>query len=327
MPAIALMPLVYIFGVAWSDAWLTLALATVSATLAFVLLERTRAIHGLSKLSVTLLALTYGVGSPQYPLAVDGTVWFVSQLFTSVFLTSALICVFRQDVTARHCGLAGLFIGMACMTRASVVGAVLWLLVYLLFIFWRQRLSVAHASYRILCAIAPLVILACGLAWYNYARFGSMFETGVSYHQADPFFAENIKRYGIFSLRYLERNFYYHYVAYPYPVSSDTLVGGSLFLMTPVYFAAFVSLGATRNRFLVWLTWGTCLLLAIPSLLVCGTGETQLGPRYTLDYAPFFLLLVAIGLRSIPPQVIALLTLVSFLQYFYGLFALSPYFT
>jgi hypothetical protein len=172
-------------------------------------------------------------------------------------------------------------------------------------------------------ATVPLISLLAAVSWYNYARFGSPFETGVSYHLADPFFAENIRRYGIFSLHYLERNFFYHYVAYPYPVSPETVVGGSLFLLTPLYVAAFLSLFGSRERFLVWLTWGTCVLLAIPSLLVCGTGEVQLGPRYTLDYAPFFLLLVAIGLRSVPVQIAALLAGISFVQYLYGLFALS----
>jgi hypothetical protein len=165
--------------------------------------------------------------------------------------------------------------------------------------------------------------LLAAVSWYNYARFGSALETGVSYHLADPSFAENIRRYGIFSFHYLEKNFFYHYVAYPYPISPQTVVGGSLFLLTPVYLAAFLSFSGSLNRFLFWLTWGTCFLLALPSLLVCGTGEVQLGPRYTLDYAPFFLLLVASGLRSVPVQVAALLAGVSFLQYFYGLFALS----
>ncbi len=323
MPAIVLMPLVMIFGVNWSDAWLTLVLATISTTLMFVLLQRTRSLHGLSQGAIVLLTFTYGFGSPQYPLAVDGTVWFVSQLFTSVFLTSALICVLREDVSPKHIALGGLFMGMACLTRASVLGAVVWLFLYILLLSWRLTWSISTTISRVCCALAPLTLLAGGIGWYNYARFGSFLETGVSYHQADPIFAENIKRFGVFSLHYLERNFYYHYVAYPYPISQETLVGGSLFLLTPLYFAAFNSIWSPRNRLLVMLTWATCALLAIPSLLVCGTGEVQLGPRYTLDYAPFFLLLVAMGLRSIPVQVMALLAGVSFLQYFYGLFAIS----
>ncbi len=323
VPALMLMPIVWIFGIHWSDVWLTIALATLSTTLAFVLLRQTRRLHGLSDAGIVILTFTYGFGSPQYPLAVDGTVWFVSQLFTSVFLTSALICVFRERQNPSFLALAGLFVGMACLTRASVIASVLWLFTYAGYVAWRSNVKASGIQARLLSAFVPLAVLLAAVSWYNYARFGSALETGVSYHLADPSFAENIRRYGIFSFHYLEKNFFYHYVAYPYPISPQTVVGGSLFLLTPVYLAAFLSFSGSLNRFLLWLTWGTCFLLALPSLLVCGTGEVQLGPRYTLDYAPFFLLLVASGLRSVPVQVAALLAGVSFLQYFYGLFALS----
>lgn len=323
VPAIMLMPIVWLLGVHWPDVWLTIALATLSTTLAFVLLRQTKRLHGLSHASIAILTFTYGFGSPQYPLAVDGTVWFVSQLFTSVFLTSALICLFRERQTPWLLALAGLFVGMACLTRASVVASGVWLFGYIGYVVWRSKLKVPSILTHFLSALVPLALLLAAVSWYNYARFGSPLETGVSYHLADPAFAENIRRYGIFSFHYLEKNFFYHYVAYPYPVSPETVIGGSLFLLTPVYLAAFLSLSGSHNRFFLWLTWGTCFLLALPSLLVCGTGEVQLGPRYTLDYAPFFLLLVASGLRTVPVPIVALLAGVSFLQYFYGLFALS----
>lgn len=323
IPAVMIMPLVWFLGINWSDVWLTIALATISTTLAYVLLRRFGTIHGLSHSKIMLLTFTYGFGSPQYPLAVDGTVWFVSQLFTSVFLTSGLICLFREKQSPLSTSCAGLFIGMACLTRASVVASVVWLFGYVAYRAFKDGRGLASISKLFLSAQVPLLSLLGLMSWYNYARFGSPFETGVSHHFAGPAFAENIRLYGIFSLHYVERNFFYHYLAYPYPVSPETVVGGSLFLLTPLYFAAFLSFIRGSERFMVWLTWVSCVLLAIPSLLVCGTGEAQLGPRYTLDYGPFFLLLVAFGLRSVPVQVVALLSGVSFLHYVYGLFALS----
>lgn len=202
VPALMLMPIVWIFGIHWSDVWLTIALATLSTTLAFVLLRQTRRLHGLSDTGIVILTFTYGFGSPQYPLAVDGTVWFVSQLFTSVFLTSALLCVFRERQTPWIIALAGLFVGMACLTRASVVASALWLFGYIGYVAWRSNVKVSRIPVRLLSAFVPLALSLAAVSWYNYARFGSALETGVSYHLADPSFAENIRRYGIFSFHY-----------------------------------------------------------------------------------------------------------------------------
>src|SRR5262249_29611532 len=75
-----------------------------------------------------------------------------------------------EDKSTISCVTAGLAIGLATLFRNSVLVAVPGLLVFGR--SWRQRAE-------FLLGVAPGVLL---IAFYNYARFHSPFETG--YHQA-----------------------------------------------------------------------------------------------------------------------------------------------
>ncbi len=319
MPAVVLMPVVYLFGANWPDIWISLTLAALNIGAVFLLLETTRDLHGLSRMRSILLAVTFGFGSPCLPLAIDGTVWYVGQLFATLFLTSGVTLSFRARRTSSSYVVPALLIGMACLTRASVVGAAGWLLG---FIFiqarksgrsWLKSLSALIPASTVLGSLASLILL------YNYARFGSAWDNGVNYHQPSPQILADIRAHGLFSFYYLARNFFYHYIAYPFPASEDSLMGGSLFLMTPLFLGAFFANELKEHSKLIGSLWGTIFILAIPSLLICGTGWTQIGPRYTLDYAPFLLLLVALGIGRWSSNAVALLAGASIAQYFYGL--------
>jgi hypothetical protein len=319
IPAVVLMPLVLLFGADWSDEWLTMGLGTLATTAIFSMLEATKRLHGLSTSKSLLLTLAFGFGSPCLPLVLGGTVWHVSQLFTTLFLALAVTATFRDDSAGRSYVVPGVLVGMACLTRASAVGAVAWLLAHVYAQARSKSASRLSAACATLPAISVLGALASLLLIYNFARFGSPLDNGVGYHQPDPMILEDIRAHGLFSFYYLPRNFFYHYIAYPFPASEDLLMGGSLFLMTPLYLGAFLASESKDLSRTVWGLWATVVLLAIPSLLLCGTGWTQLGPRYTLDYAPFLILLVAIGISRWSTQAVALFTAASVAQYLYGL--------
>jgi hypothetical protein len=162
------------------------------------------------------------------------------------------------------------------------------------------------------------------LSMYNYARFGSPFENGLKYHRADLSLFADINTYGLFSVHYFGKNFFYHYLAYPYPPSANTFMGASLFLMTPVYLGAFFALKAKDEYWqMIWGLWFAITLIALPSLLLCGTGWSQIGPRYTLDYAPFLMILVAMGISRWSSQLLLVLAGISVLHYLYGLLVIA----
>jgi len=318
MPAICLMPLVSLFGTDWSDAWLTIVLAALNNAACFFLLRTTTSFHGLATSRILLLTLAYGFGSPLTPLAFDGTVWFVGQLFANFFLLMAVAMTFHPTADRTGYVMPAALFAMACLTRSSLAGAVLW---FLWFVYSKKRTAQNTLLVSLKALTPPLIVLGfclLGLLWYNLARFGDPFEVGVRYHKAGPSIQRDIDIYGLFSPHYLLRNFYYHYLAYPYPANVDSLMGGSLFLMTPIYFGAFFATKIKSWPSLLPSFWIAIALLALPSLLVCGTGWSQIGPRYTLDYAPFLLLLVAMGIQGWRGPVIGFLVLISIIEYLYG---------
>jgi hypothetical protein len=73
--------------------------------------------------------------------------------------------------------------------------------------------SISKAIYSIASLGLPLAIGAGVLAWYNWARFGSVFETGYSYQLSTP----DLQRYGpkLFLPVYILPNLYDYFAAPP----------------------------------------------------------------------------------------------------------------
>jgi len=322
IPAVVLCPIVALFGISWPDTWITLVLGASLSTLVLVLVRKTTSIHGLTGLSPYLLVVVLTFGSPVLPLALSGGVWATSQLFAATFLAAGLCAGFGY-LTTRATLAASTLIGLACLCRPSMAGAVPWLLYRIL---QDGRTVNRKETLRQLAFVSAVFCVCIGLQLgYNYLRFGNILETGFSTQNIDRKFRLGAALHGQLSIAHLPRNLFFHYLAYPYPYSKETWWGGSLFLMTPLYFGAFFTLiRKAASRDWVWPLWIACVLIALPSLMVNGTGWIQLGPRYTVDYAPFLVVLVATGIASWPTWLIILSSLLSFAHYAYGVILFIP---
>ena len=248
-------------------------------------------------------------------LAPYGRVWFTAQLvgFTCVALAylATLNSVGRPAFV-----MTGLAIAAALLTRNHLVFTGLWPAYYLINRHrregWRRVLGYA------LLGLLPVVIAVGLLGTYNRLRFGSMFDNGLAYHHMHPIFADADRRYGAFKLYYVPANLFYQYLAYPLPIRPTSYQGGSLFLLSPVFFGAFWGIVKGRPRWSVWALLGTILLVATPIVLLMGTGWVQFGPRYTLDFTVPLLLLMAMGVRRWSDRALCWATAVSLIQYFGG---------
>jgi hypothetical protein len=160
------------------------------------------------------------------------------------------------------------------------------------------------------------------LALYNFARFGSPTELGLDLHQMAGAFSSDYELYGAFHPHYVPVNAFYQYLHYPFPLSDESVMGGSLFLLTPVFFGAAF---AFRNRIdcSKLLLLASIVLTAIPILLLMGTGWVQFGPRYTLDFTVPLLMLTAFGINRWPRWVVTVLVIVSVIHYSLGTLYLS----
>jgi hypothetical protein len=321
-PALLLVPFVALFGVGFSDIIFTLLIAGFNVALVALLLRRAceRGVVDLSQLQRGLLVLFFALGTVHLTLAPLGRVWFTGQLIGFACVGLAYLAALSLH-GAKAFALAGLAIACAFLTRNHLVLAGLWPAIYLLYRHWEANWK-RLVSYT-LTGLIPVIGAVGLLAMYNWLRFGHPLDNGLDYHQMASRFVEDYQRYGAFSTHYLPTNLFYQYIAYPFPIDENSVMGGSLFLLSPVFFAAFWGLFFGRPRWSMWTLAATILLIATPILLLMGTGWIQWGPRYTLDFTIPLLLLTAAGIRRWPNWVLMLLLTISVIHYVIGTLHLS----
>jgi len=169
------------------------------------------------------------------------------QFFFLAGFFSAWTALDRSSISRSKLALAGiLWIGAigSRITLVLSVGFVTLMLAFWIFRIYRQDGSVSRFISSIAALGVPLVVGSAILAWYNWARFGSIFETGFSYQLA----GSDLQKYShvLFSPVYVFQNLY-NYLLIPPKVKSTfpflIVVFGKLkpiipFLPLPkVYFA------------------------------------------------------------------------------------------
>ncbi|MBL8063557.1 MAG: hypothetical protein JNK32_11085 [Anaerolineales bacterium] len=322
MPAVVLMPFVAVFGVGFSDVLFTILVASVNVSLLAKLLQEADAkkLLELDSEYRAMLVLFFALGTVHATLAPFGGVWFTAQILGFLFVLLAYLAAIKLEGIPAFIT-TGVLIACAMLTRNHLIFTGIWPVFYLLQKHWKQK----HLFLNALCLFLP--ILAMGLLFlaYNQIRFGSPLELGMKYHQMSPFFIEDYNKYGAFNIHYIPINFYYQYIYYPFPLSAENLIGGSLFLLSPVLFYAFrgLKLGYRNPNIVMWLI--SILFTSLPIFLLMGTGWVQFGPRYTLDYTVPLLLLTAFGVQAISKRFLFFLVILSILQYLPGIIILSQY--
>jgi hypothetical protein len=322
LPALILTPFVAIFGVQFSDVIFTVIVAASNVAVVALVLRQSchQRIIRMSKQRRGILVLFFALGTVHLTLAPFGRVWFTSQVIGFFFVTLAyLFCMSTRGYRAFT--LTGLAISAALLTRNHLVLAGVWPAFYLIqqMRSWKLRSQLTH----VMAALVPIVISIALLASYNWLRFGNVLENGISYHQMHSAFAADYLKYGYFNIHYVPVNLFYEFVFYPLPPRATTGQGGSLFLLSPVFFGAFWSLKRRSRNLSVLMLITTVALILIPILLLMGTGYFQFGPRYTLDFTLPLLLLTAIGTNDWSISTMFRLTIFSIVQYSIGTLWLS----
>lgn len=322
-PAVLLLPFVAVAGTRFSDIFFTVMLGGANVALVAVLL-RTATARGVIDLPAErrgMLVLCFAFGSVHLTLAPYGRVWFTAQLVG--FACVALLYLAALALEGRWAFVAaGVALACALLTRNHLALSGLWPALWLLYRNRERRWRSLGGD--VVVGLLPVLAAVALLGVYNRLRFGDALETGIPYHQMSDFFRRDYEQYGTFNPHYVPTNFWYQYVFYPFPLRQESLQGGSLFLLTPVFVAALAGIFAARPRWSGWALAATSLLVATPILLLMGTGWHQFGPRYTLDFTVPLLLLTALGIRRWPVPLLALCALVAIVQYLIGTLWLSP---
>ncbi len=312
LPSLLMVPFVLVYGKAFNDIIFTLLFAAANVALVFNLLPAIshRLIPNFKLEAKARWALTasFAFGTVHWWLASFGMVWFTGQIVGLTFLLLAL----RETLVKGRPLLVGLSMALAGLSRPTMLLA-LPVLVWLLYPYVPLR--------RQLVGLLPLALAGIGMGWYNHARFGDPLELGYRYMLIEKLLAGPLDKYGQFSLAHLGRNLYWSLVALPKlsPKSPFVLInpwGLSIFISTPALL--FIFFAPWREKLAQ-----ACLLgavcVAIPSLLYYTTGYMQFGYRFILDYIPFLMVLVALGMRGRLTKPALILILVSIAMGFFQL--------
>jgi hypothetical protein len=317
-PAILLMPFVSLFGVRFSDIFFTLIIAGINVGLVALLLRQVdrKGIISISPLQRALLVLFLAFGTVHVTLASVGRVWFTGQLIGFACIALAYLAAVGLEGPQAFL-LTGLALGGALLTRNHLVFAGIWPAYYLVRKHWGEGWK--RLFLFLIAAGAPIIIAGLTFALYNYARFGSLTNVGLDFHQMANIYKADYRLYGAFNLHYVPTNLYYQYWFYPFPLRKESYLGGSLFLLSPVFFGAFWGLFRKDECLSTLALVASILMVNIPILLLMGTGWVQFGPRYTLDFTIPLLLLTAQGVRRWPILLLASLVVVSIVQFYFGM--------
>jgi hypothetical protein len=212
--------------------------------------------------------------------------------------------------------LTGVALACATLTRNHLIFLGIWPAYYLF--QSNKSTNIKKMIPYFLVAALPILTAIVLNGLYNYLRFGNILEYGLTYQNFGDFFQADFQKYGHFNIHYFSINFFYNFIFYPFPTSDTTLMGGSLFLLSPLFISSFWAIKDSNLRKSVIILWLTIIAVTIPILLNIGTGWKTFGPRYTLDFAMPFLMLTAIGMRTWPKWLRILLVMVSIVQYIIG---------
>ncbi|HWE22688.1 MAG TPA: hypothetical protein VG496_01995 [Myxococcales bacterium] len=308
-PAVLMMPFVAAAGLDLNDVTFTLPFAAANVSLLYLLLRRIQRVEGgtRSEWDHAVFALLFGFGTLAWSCSIRGEVWFTAEV---VGVTLTLLYL-HAALRGQHPFWAGIALACGTITRAPILfSAVFFLLEAVseggglesrnLRLAFRDPHRKKEIAKRLALFAAPIAAIAIPVAWMNDARFGNPFEFGHSQLYANRVNAD-IRAYGLFSFHYLPRNVRSAFLLLPriqlHPLRLDYDPNGmSLFVTTPLFALLFFP----RRRPRLWTPlWLAAAAVAMPGFFYQNNGWQQFGFRFSLDYTPYLVLLLAISGRAL----------------------------
>ena len=301
LPAFLLLPWVGIAGPEKTSTVLFGSLmGALNAALVFLLLQalakrRWIRLPTIDNLGLTLL---FSFGCVEWYIAMEGSVWFLSQVCTVTFVLLSLWIAVEFHSPA----LSGIALALALFGRPHLI-----LVCPLLFAIGiqlsgeergEQHVSASRWIVRwIVILLFPLLVSVCLILGYNYLRFGNYLDFGYLTENVNPPLIKEFKIYGQFNLHYVPHNFWSMILAGPQwdanrKIISPNRDGMSLFLTTPAILYIFQAL---KKNWLSLGAWIALALILVPLLTYYNTGWWQFGYRFSLDFMPVVVILLAIA--------------------------------
>ncbi|HEY0614423.1 MAG TPA: hypothetical protein VGC96_07265 [Candidatus Elarobacter sp.] len=287
VPALLLVPLVAVVGLAANQTILACLLCGVAVGAAWALLQRI----GVTTAKTVWLVVFFLAGTDLLWCSMLGDVWFLAQT-SAVAFTLLALC---ELAGKRRGWLVAIWFALALGSRFTLVMAapvMLWW-AYDGF-FTRERRP--RSALAFVAALVPFFVVWVA---YNVARWHVPWDAGhtVFYHQ-DPYMGSPTG--SPFGLANVPVELFSFFVVPPifqaaFPYVKPAEFGTALWFTSP---ALVLALFARRPRRLVIELWAVTVLVAGPSLLYYANGGSQFGMRHALDFAPFLLVLMGLAVTS-----------------------------
>ena len=332
LPAVLLMPFVAMWGLSTNAALLAAILGAINVGLCWRMVQRVTPRRDVAALTT----IFYAFGTVAWYAAMLGSTWFLAHVVASTFLflaiTAALDAERRARLTVAGRGMfrllgmfdgaqfvAGLLFGIAALSRlTTIIGAPFFVFVGGGGSFARRAVSAGLGA-----AIPVLLLLG-----YNVATTGHVFHPAYDYlrqTEGRPVPALYHADWGIEDLRYIPVNAPILLTWLPLsPLNTPDCqyqpaptglgliadkecavlqpdpVGMSIFLTSPAYLLApFALFGASRRRRMAAGAGLAVVAIALVNLMHFSQGWVQFGYRFSNDFAPFAMVLVALAIARL----------------------------
>jgi hypothetical protein len=295
LPALLLLPFVAIFGSATNQTVLAMVLAGAAVGASWELGER----FGLRPAANAWICAFLLTGTDLLWCATLGDVWFLAHVSAFCFTMLALV----ELAGKRRGWLVALFAACAVESRFSMILAIPVYFVILSPSTSLRTGGVEGSTRRrqiwfasVLAGVAVLWIL------YNRARWGTWSDIGYTtwYHQDQA----GMPAGSPFQLTYLPYQLWSFFVQPPtrlseFPWLRPEYSGVALTWTSPALLLAFFARAPARWVIALWVA---AALTAVPNFLYYVNGFAQFGMRHALDFEPFLVALMMLGVRERFPR-------------------------
>lgn len=300
VPGIILLPLALVFKTSFTQLPICQLIGALNVVLFWILL-RTIKTRTLTAVFVTLF---FGFGTVHWFAADLGTAWYLAHITAVFFLLISLIMLFSKKSLI----IVGLFFSAAFLSRGLIIFAAPFLPLIAqpdIKIFSKRYLS---SLLLLFFGFAPLLLFDF---YYNYARFGSIFNTGFGpvydfyIHSSLPYtylrtvVPKDFPHFGLFDVRNIPLHIHAMLLSGPepsrhFPFFKPSAYGLSLIFTSPFILRLFW-LRFTRQMF--FLVMAAASIMSV-TFFYFAQGWAQFGYRYALDFLPFVILAIAIGMKK-----------------------------